>query len=140
MLHCLPHRPHSPCSLYTVVPYLVRFIDSLTNIYVRYNRKRLKVSSSCLLAVHFGRMWLAVMRCSKALRNTKRSHAVCPYPPHNLLPCLLTHSALQGRNGPKDTAWHNRFCSNLNTVCPDIPSPAGPQRPRGHGHGAGCPV
>ncbi|PRW58449.1 isoleucine--tRNA cytoplasmic isoform B [Chlorella sorokiniana] len=28
--------------LYTVVPYLVRFIDSLTNIYVRYNRKRLK--------------------------------------------------------------------------------------------------
>lgn len=32
----LPHR------LYTVVPYLVRFIDSLTNVYVRYNRKRLK--------------------------------------------------------------------------------------------------
>lgn len=29
--------------LYTVVPYLVKFIDSLTNIYVRYNRKRLKV-------------------------------------------------------------------------------------------------
>lgn len=28
--------------LYTVVPYLVRFIDSLTNVYVRYNRTRLK--------------------------------------------------------------------------------------------------
>jgi isoleucyl-tRNA synthetase len=28
--------------LYTVVPYLVKFIDNLTNIYVRYNRKRLK--------------------------------------------------------------------------------------------------
>ncbi|GAB4817754.1 hypothetical protein N2152v2_004800 [Parachlorella kessleri] len=28
--------------LYTVVPYLVKFIDSLTNIYVRFNRKRLK--------------------------------------------------------------------------------------------------
>ncbi len=28
--------------LYTVVPDLVRFIDSLTNIYVRYNRSRLK--------------------------------------------------------------------------------------------------
>eukprot|EP00884_Botryococcus_braunii_P014843 jgi/Botrbrau1/2335/Bobra.39_1s0024.1 len=28
--------------LYTVVPYLVRFIDSLTNVYVRYNRARLK--------------------------------------------------------------------------------------------------
>ena len=28
--------------LYTVVPYLVQFIDNLTNIYVRYNRKRLK--------------------------------------------------------------------------------------------------
>jgi isoleucyl-tRNA synthetase len=28
--------------LYTVVPYLVKFIDGLTNIYVRFNRKRLK--------------------------------------------------------------------------------------------------
>ena len=28
--------------LYTVVPYLVKFVDQLTNIYVRYNRKRLK--------------------------------------------------------------------------------------------------
>jgi len=28
--------------LYTVVPFLVQFIDNLTNIYVRYNRKRLK--------------------------------------------------------------------------------------------------
>ena len=28
--------------LYTVVPFLVKFIDNLTNIYVRYNRKRLK--------------------------------------------------------------------------------------------------
>jgi hypothetical protein len=29
--------------LYIVVPRLVSFIDQLTNIYVRYNRKRLKV-------------------------------------------------------------------------------------------------
>ena len=28
-----------PCRLYTVVPYLVKFIGNLTNIYVRYNRK-----------------------------------------------------------------------------------------------------
>ena len=28
--------------LYTVVPFLVQFIDDLTNIYVRFNRKRLK--------------------------------------------------------------------------------------------------
>ncbi|GBF99525.1 hypothetical protein Rsub_11959 [Raphidocelis subcapitata] len=28
--------------LYTVVPYLVQFLESLTNVYVRYNRKRLK--------------------------------------------------------------------------------------------------
>ncbi|XP_010525919.1 PREDICTED: isoleucine--tRNA ligase, cytoplasmic [Tarenaya hassleriana] len=28
--------------LYTVVPYLLRFLDNLTNIYVRFNRKRLK--------------------------------------------------------------------------------------------------
>ena len=29
--------------LYTVVPRLVRFIDQLTNWYVRFNRKRIKV-------------------------------------------------------------------------------------------------
>ncbi|CAI5520474.1 unnamed protein product [Closterium sp. Naga37s-1] len=34
--------------LYTVVPYLVRFIDSLTNVYVRFNRKRLKGRTSDL--------------------------------------------------------------------------------------------
>lgn len=28
--------------LYTVVPYLLKFLDTLTNIYVRFNRKRLK--------------------------------------------------------------------------------------------------
>ncbi|OMP04628.1 Aminoacyl-tRNA synthetase, class Ia [Corchorus olitorius] len=28
--------------LYTVVPYLLKFLDDLTNIYVRFNRKRLK--------------------------------------------------------------------------------------------------
>ena len=31
--------------LYTVVPRLVKFIDQLTNWYVRSNRKRVKVSS-----------------------------------------------------------------------------------------------
>uniref|UniRef100_A0A7R9VFZ8 isoleucine--tRNA ligase n=1 Tax=Chlamydomonas euryale TaxID=1486919 RepID=A0A7R9VFZ8_9CHLO len=30
--------------LYTVVPYLVQFLESLTNVYVRYNRKRMKGS------------------------------------------------------------------------------------------------
>ena len=30
--------------LYTVVPVLVKFINDLTNIYVRYNRRRLKGS------------------------------------------------------------------------------------------------
>lgn len=30
--------------LYTVVPYLIKFLDSLTNVYVRYNRKRMKGS------------------------------------------------------------------------------------------------
>lgn len=30
--------------LYTVVPKLVKFIDNLTNWYVRMNRKRFKVS------------------------------------------------------------------------------------------------
>ena len=40
--------------LYTVVPRLVKFIGDLTNVYVRYNRKRLKGGKSredCLLAL-----------------------------------------------------------------------------------------
>eukprot|EP00271_Cylindrocystis_brebissonii_P013098 TRINITY_DN3268_c0_g1_i2.p1 TRINITY_DN3268_c0_g1~~TRINITY_DN3268_c0_g1_i2.p1 ORF type:complete len:1233 (+),score=293.29 TRINITY_DN3268_c0_g1_i2:403-4101(+) len=40
--------------LYTVVPYLLTFIDRLTNVYVRFNRKRLKGRSSdddCQLAL-----------------------------------------------------------------------------------------
>lgn len=53
-----PPNPHPPTPqpprLYTVVPYLVRFIDSLTNVYVRYNRKRLKGAKGpedCALAL-----------------------------------------------------------------------------------------
>ena len=42
MLHA--PTPSRARRLYTVVPYLVRFVDSLTNVYVRYNRKRLKGS------------------------------------------------------------------------------------------------
>ena len=37
-ISCIEYR------LYTVVPRLVRFIDQLTNWYVRFNRKRIKVS------------------------------------------------------------------------------------------------
>ena len=41
--------------LYTVVPQLVTFIEQLTNIYVRYNRKRLKGrgagNADCLTAL-----------------------------------------------------------------------------------------
>ena len=36
------HDEMTSYRLYTVIPYLVKFIDNLTNIYVRYNRKRLK--------------------------------------------------------------------------------------------------
>ena len=40
--------------LYTVVPRLVKFVDDLTNVYVRYNRRRLKGGKSpedCLFAL-----------------------------------------------------------------------------------------
>lgn len=40
--------------LYTVVPYLVQFVDSLTNVYVRYNRKRLKVRADAASGMHYG--------------------------------------------------------------------------------------
>lgn len=36
--------------LYTVVPRLIKFIDNLTNWYVRMNRKRFKVSNTALSA------------------------------------------------------------------------------------------
>ena len=37
--------PEAPTAyrLYTVVPRLLKFVDSLTNWYVRFNRKRFKV-------------------------------------------------------------------------------------------------
>jgi isoleucyl-tRNA synthetase len=38
------HQEMSAYRLYTVVPRLVRFVDYLTNWYVRMNRKRLKVN------------------------------------------------------------------------------------------------
>ncbi|KAH7404650.1 hypothetical protein KP509_15G036400 [Ceratopteris richardii] len=36
------HEEMEAYRLYTVVPYLLKFVDNLTNIYVRFNRKRLK--------------------------------------------------------------------------------------------------
>lgn len=36
--------------LYTVVPVLVKFIDQLTNWYVRLNRRRLKVCTSAFFS------------------------------------------------------------------------------------------
>jgi isoleucyl-tRNA synthetase len=38
------HQEMAAYRLYTVVPRLVRFVDYLTNWYVRMNRKRLKVN------------------------------------------------------------------------------------------------
>ena len=48
------HQEMAAYRLYTVVPRLVQFIGDLTNVYVRYNRKRLKGGKSpedCLLAL-----------------------------------------------------------------------------------------
>ena len=39
--------------LYTVVPFLVKFLDDLTNVYVRLNRKRLKVGRAGRLGLFF---------------------------------------------------------------------------------------
>ncbi|PKA47897.1 Valine--tRNA ligase [Apostasia shenzhenica] len=41
-LVCFVRHEMDAYRLYTVVPYLLKFIDNLTNIYVRFNRKRLK--------------------------------------------------------------------------------------------------
>ncbi|KAL0738771.1 hypothetical protein Bca4012_014981 [Brassica carinata] len=41
-LVCFVRQEMDGYRLYTVVPYLLKFLDNLTNIYVRFNRKRLK--------------------------------------------------------------------------------------------------
>ncbi|CAN7013934.1 unnamed protein product [Brassica rapa subsp. trilocularis] len=41
-LVCFVRQEMDAYRLYTVVPYLLKFLDNLTNIYVRFNRKRLK--------------------------------------------------------------------------------------------------
>lgn len=43
-LTCFVTEEMNGYRLYTVVPVLVKFINDLTNIYVRYNRRRLKGS------------------------------------------------------------------------------------------------
>jgi isoleucyl-tRNA synthetase len=43
------HQEMAAYRLYTVVPRLVRFVDYLTNWYVRMNRKRLKVNIALIV-------------------------------------------------------------------------------------------
>ena len=52
--------------LYTVVPRLVKFVDNLTNWYVRMNRKRLKVRDLPRLTGHRPRL---VLRCALVVRG-----------------------------------------------------------------------
>ena len=54
--------------LYTVLPYLVKFIDNLTNVYVRFNRKRLKGANGvedCMMAL--GVMFDVLMTLCKVM-------------------------------------------------------------------------
>ncbi|KAK1416993.1 hypothetical protein QVD17_26115 [Tagetes erecta] len=54
--------------LYTVVPYLLKFIDNLTNIYVRFNRKRLKGrtgENDCKTAL--STLYHVLLTCCKAM-------------------------------------------------------------------------
>ncbi|CAH1426936.1 unnamed protein product [Lactuca virosa] len=54
--------------LYTVVPYLLKFIDNLTNIYVRFNRKRLKGRTGeedCRIAL--STLYHVLLTCCKAM-------------------------------------------------------------------------
>ncbi|XP_052619626.1 isoleucine--tRNA ligase, cytoplasmic-like [Lactuca sativa] len=54
--------------LYTVVPYLLKFIDNLTNIYVRFNRKRLKGRTGeddCRTAL--SALYHVLLTCCKAM-------------------------------------------------------------------------
>ncbi|XP_076925325.1 isoleucine--tRNA ligase, cytoplasmic-like [Bidens hawaiensis] len=54
--------------LYTVVPYLLKFIDNLTNIYVRFNRKRLKGRTGeqdCRTAI--STLYHVLLTCCKAM-------------------------------------------------------------------------
>lgn len=47
------HQEMAAYRLYTVVPRLVRFVDYLTNWYVRMNRKRLKVHADFVFLLQY---------------------------------------------------------------------------------------
>lgn len=47
------HQEMAAYRLYTVVPRLVRFVDYLTNWYVRMNRKRLKVHVNFIVFISY---------------------------------------------------------------------------------------
>lgn len=61
-LFLLPDHLLSAYRLYTVVPRLVKFVDVLTNWYVRMNRRRLKVSTRTQAAARSGGVWEGDLR------------------------------------------------------------------------------
>lgn len=67
--------------LYTVVPKLVKFVDMLTNWYVRTNRRRLKVGWSVTLtseqAISTHSVWFeGTLLCNTSIRSLKRSWVI----------------------------------------------------------------
>ncbi|KAG5548406.1 hypothetical protein RHGRI_013932 [Rhododendron griersonianum] len=71
LVHFVQQEMDGYC-LYTVVPYLLKFFDDLTNVYVRFNRKRLKGRTGeddCRVALFDSVPWsLAILICSNLRR------------------------------------------------------------------------
>ena len=63
--------------LYTVMPKLVKFVDQLTNWYVRMNRKRLKVCLSNPLITSNNLSADDIFICFASLRNKLRHDIPC---------------------------------------------------------------
>lgn len=122
--------------LYTVVPKLVKFVDMLTNWYVRMNRRRLKVGWSVTLtperAISAHSVWFeGTLLCNTSIRSVTLSWVM------GSVLCIIRSSTLvfnsevvftlvlfwlflfckksircegEKRNKAKDSDWVNGFC------------------------------
>ncbi len=84
-LTCFVTEEMNGYRLYTVVPVLIKFINDLTNIYVRYNRRRLKGSKGsedtlmALVSLYDVLLTVCKVRQSQQMAHAVLNLAAIPY-------------------------------------------------------------
>ena len=97
-LTCFVTEEMNGYRLYTVVPVLVKFINDLTNIYVRYNRRRLKGSKGSedtLMALVS--LYDVLLTVCKVRQSQQMAHAVLNLAAVSCLCCVVWYLLIASR-------------------------------------------